>query len=158
MLESIAKGEVAWCTPDELAAHSGFGDETGAFLEKLDAQGMLNIHEESNPLTVSLSTKAARLLGVRLVSPEKRLPYWSSAPVWPERSYLPQCPDLDGLADSRTADDLDEPRRPTHLVGSSLTPWPGPKAHAACCPGCHNRKLKHNEYCLVCDAWGLESQ
>ena len=47
--------------------------------------------------------------------------------------------------------------RPTRLLGQGLTPWPGPAiAASGLCPGCSAHSLAANEYCLVCDRWGLD--
>jgi hypothetical protein len=52
-----------------------------------------------------------------------------------------------------------EPRypKPTVILGSSLTPWPGPlAAKAPICPGCRSGPICERTYCLVCDRWGLD--
>jgi hypothetical protein len=47
--------------------------------------------------------------------------------------------------------------RPTILLGSGLTPWPGPvEAKARICPGCLSGPIPERAYCLVCDRWGLD--
>ncbi len=44
---------------------------------------------------------------------------------------------------------------PTLLIGSGLTPWPGPgDGRKASCPGCRSRRLRPSAYCLCCDRWG----
>ncbi len=46
---------------------------------------------------------------------------------------------------------------PTHLVGSGLTPWPGPvDGRKGSCPSCGSRRLDPTMYCLYCDRWGLD--
>ena len=46
---------------------------------------------------------------------------------------------------------------PTLLLGSGLTPWPGPgRSMSASCPSCGSRRLKPSMYCLYCDRWGLD--
>lgn len=48
--------------------------------------------------------------------------------------------------------------KPTHLIGVSLSPWPGPSAPVgAGCPACGGRKLGPRMYCLLCDRWGLDA-
>ncbi len=48
--------------------------------------------------------------------------------------------------------------RPTILLGSGLTPWPGPRAEKGrTCPGCFSMPISERAYCLVCDRWGLDS-
>jgi hypothetical protein len=49
--------------------------------------------------------------------------------------------------------------RPTQLVGTDLSPWPGPEqlpAQHESCPACGSRKLRPQMYCLYCDRWGLD--
>ena len=46
---------------------------------------------------------------------------------------------------------------PTLLIGSGLTPWPGPEdGRKSSCPSCGSRRLKPSMYCLYCDRWGLD--
>ena len=46
---------------------------------------------------------------------------------------------------------------PTRLVGSGLTPWPGPgDGRKSSCPSCGSRRLEPTMYCLYCDRWGLD--
>ena len=46
---------------------------------------------------------------------------------------------------------------PTLLVGSGLSPWPGPgDGRKASCPSCGSKRLKPSMYCLYCDRWGLD--
>ncbi len=47
--------------------------------------------------------------------------------------------------------------RPAILLGSALTPWPGPlAAKGRICPGCRSKPISERAYCLVCDRWGLD--
>jgi hypothetical protein len=47
--------------------------------------------------------------------------------------------------------------RPTILVGTGLSPWPGPgDGRKASCPACRSRRLGPFSYCLCCDRWGLD--
>lgn len=47
--------------------------------------------------------------------------------------------------------------RPTLLVGTGLSPWPGPgDGRKASCPACRSRRLAPSMYCLCCDRWGLD--
>ena len=47
--------------------------------------------------------------------------------------------------------------RPSRLLGSGLTPWPGPRRDPAhVCLGCGSLPLSESSYCLVCDRWGLD--
>jgi hypothetical protein len=47
--------------------------------------------------------------------------------------------------------------RPTVLLGSGLTPWPGPlAAKGRICPGCRSGPISERAYCLVCDRWGFD--
>ena len=51
--------------------------------------------------------------------------------------------------------------RPTLLLGSGMTPWPGPGQQprlGQCCPVCHGEPLRSTMYCLSCDRWGLDHQ
>jgi hypothetical protein len=43
---------------------------------------------------------------------------------------------------------------PTVLVGAGTALWDNVKRDI--CPGCNNRPLKPNEFCLRCDSWGLD--
>ena len=46
---------------------------------------------------------------------------------------------------------------PTLLIGSGLSPWPGPAdGRKALCPSCGSRRLEPWMYCLYCDRWGLD--
>ena len=46
---------------------------------------------------------------------------------------------------------------PTLVVGTGLTPWPGPgDGRKASCPSCGSKRLKSSMYCLYCDRWGLD--
>ena len=46
---------------------------------------------------------------------------------------------------------------PTILVGTGLSPWPGPGlGRKAPCPSCGSKRLKPSMYCLYCDRWGLD--
>ncbi len=46
---------------------------------------------------------------------------------------------------------------PTLLIGTGLTPWPGPgDGRKASCPSCGSKRLKPTMYCLYCDRWGLD--
>jgi len=46
---------------------------------------------------------------------------------------------------------------PTLLIGSGLTPWPGPgQGQQGSCPSCGSKKLGPAMYCLYCDRWGLD--
>jgi hypothetical protein len=46
---------------------------------------------------------------------------------------------------------------PTILVGTGLSPWPGPGlGRKASCPSCGSKRLKPSMYCLYCDRWGLD--
>ena len=47
--------------------------------------------------------------------------------------------------------------RPSILLGSGLTPWPGPsESNGRACPGCGSEPISEKAYCLVCDRWGLD--
>jgi hypothetical protein len=47
--------------------------------------------------------------------------------------------------------------RPSLLVGTGLSPWPGPgDGRKATCPACRSRRLGPSSYCLCCDRWGLD--
>jgi hypothetical protein len=47
--------------------------------------------------------------------------------------------------------------RPTILVGTGLSPWPGPgDGRKVLCPACRSRRLGPSTYCLCCDRWGLD--
>jgi hypothetical protein len=46
---------------------------------------------------------------------------------------------------------------PTLLLGTGLSPWPGPgDGRKASCPSCGSKRLKPTMYCLYCDRWGLD--
>jgi hypothetical protein len=47
---------------------------------------------------------------------------------------------------------------PSHLLGQSLTPWPGPPRPDGPqrCPVCAGRPLMPHVYCLYCNRWGLD--
>ncbi len=46
---------------------------------------------------------------------------------------------------------------PTIILGSSLTPWPGPGTFLhGVCPACRSQPLRPRTYCLGCDRWGLD--
>ncbi len=46
---------------------------------------------------------------------------------------------------------------PTLLIGTGLSPWPGPgDGRKASCPACGSKRLKASMYCLYCDRWGLD--
>jgi hypothetical protein len=69
-----------------------------------------------------------------------------------EAPMLPASP-----SDRRDRDSLQEWPTPTLLVGSGLTPWPGPgDGRKASCPSCRSRRLGPSAYCLYCDRWGLD--
>lgn len=60
-------------------------------------------------------------------------------------------------ADIRVPAVIDGLPAPTHLVGTGLSPWPGPgQGHKASCPCCQSRRLGPSTYCLYCDRWGLD--
>ncbi|WP_435017337.1 hypothetical protein TA3x_004943 [Tundrisphaera sp. TA3] len=49
--------------------------------------------------------------------------------------------------------------RPTLLLGTGASPWPGPgrdRDAGQACPICGDRPLKPTMYCLACDRWGLD--
>jgi hypothetical protein len=47
---------------------------------------------------------------------------------------------------------------PSILLGSGLTPWPGPgQSRGPVCPGCKSEPISEKAYCLVCDRWGLDA-
>ena len=47
--------------------------------------------------------------------------------------------------------------RPTVLIGTGLSPWPGPgDGRKASCPSCGSKRLKPSMYCILCDRWGLD--
>ncbi|HEU5117065.1 MAG TPA: helix-turn-helix domain-containing protein [Isosphaeraceae bacterium] len=64
------------------------------------------------------------------------------------------------LQDSAPRRDLDAGRvpAPTHLLGESTMPWPGPSESPGPCPICQERSLDPQEYCLLCDRWGLDDR
>jgi hypothetical protein len=53
---------------------------------------------------------------------------------------------------------IDDLPCPIHLLGSGLTPWPGPAElqTRSCCPACGDRPLAPHVYCLCCNRWGLD--
>jgi hypothetical protein len=52
---------------------------------------------------------------------------------------------------------IDSLPRPLLLLGSGLSPWPGPgRDPMRPCPGCGSRPISELAYCLVCDRWGLD--
>ena len=62
-------------------------------------------------------------------------------------------------AHARTAARVARMPRPTLLLGTGLSPWPGPdaaRASGGSCPVCGDRPLKPTMYCLSCDRWGLD--
>ena len=49
--------------------------------------------------------------------------------------------------------------RPTLLLGTGTSPWPGPvriPSEGRTCPVCGDRPLGPTIYCLLCDRWGLD--
>ncbi len=58
----------------------------------------------------------------------------------------------------RGAPAVDRLPKPTGLLGTGLTPWPGPAQarRAAACPSCRSGPLAASSYCLYCDRWGLD--
>jgi hypothetical protein len=62
-----------------------------------------------------------------------------------------------GPADRRGPIPAEMLPRPTILVGTGLSPWPGPgDRRKASCPACRSRRLGPSSYCLCCDRWGLD--
>jgi hypothetical protein len=62
-----------------------------------------------------------------------------------------------GVMPASTKFDPDAFPRPSLLIGTGLTPWPGPVlAPDAVCPACGGGTLGPQMYCLYCDRWGLD--
>jgi hypothetical protein len=59
---------------------------------------------------------------------------------------------------AETCCEADDLPLPCHLLGQSLTPWPGPPRAdgSALCPVCAGRPLLPHVYCLYCNRWGLD--
>lgn len=159
----------------------------GDAVADLDATGWLDAWERDPDPVVTLSVAGAARLGARIVERGASMtPCWALAgePEPPEPAaanvaHLARSGGLSTLPDPQPGPELlamfheehllsvpsRRPRRitaeilpwPTILLGTSLTPWPGPGAfRAGHCPACHSRPLGHSMYCLGCDRWGLD--
>jgi hypothetical protein len=156
-------------------------------LADLDASGWLDPWETDGEFYVTLTPHAAERLGVRLVpagrSDTLRWVPLSDPEPCPRAPGRGQG-DVDALdlipdpapgpeAEVEAAERAERmirrnPRgnqvpsessfpRPTILLGSGLTPWPGPLAgKGRICPGCRSQPISERAYCLVCDRWGLD--
>lgn len=157
-------------------------------LAELDAAGWIEPWELEGDLYVILTPRAAEYLAVRLVpGGRSETLRWASiddpepCPRAPGRGQG----DVDALdlipdtapgpeAEAEAAEraeriarrpfpsgerpDLSTLPRPSILLGSGLTPWPGPRTphdHKSC-PGCGSKPISEKAYCLVCDRWGLD--
>ncbi|WP_435010930.1 hypothetical protein P12x_002220 [Tundrisphaera lichenicola] len=185
LLEALLAAPVAWQTPEELARATGFGlDETLDLLAALDDEGWLSAWERPEDLVVTLSLAAASRLAVRLVESGPELtPKWAgcSDPEPPAPRAVgvfrgAQQAALELVVDHRPGpDDAVEPSqgfsgrstpsgarepslpRPTILLGTGLSPWPGPVLdRGKTCPACRSGRLGPSTYCLCCDRWGLD--
>lgn len=156
-------------------------------LAELDAAGWLDPWENEGELFVTLTTYAAERLGVRLIAGGRSetlrwapLDAHEPCPRAPGRGQgdvdaLDLIPDpspgpeaeieaaerAERLGPVRVADfeapSLANLPRPAILIGSGLTPWPGPgQTLGPTCPACRSRPLPEKAYCLVCDRWGLD--
>jgi len=162
-------------------------DDISDTIADLDAAGWLDPWEMGDAMFVTLSPSGAERMRVRLVmigrSDAMR---WSSIdepePEPPRVSGRHQgLSSLDFIADPNPGPEeaaeaaeralrlarqkadagdgnsMDMLPRPRFLVGSGLTPWPGPTRQPANpCPACGSRPLAESAYCLVCDRWGLD--
>ncbi len=156
-------------------------------LADLEADGWLDPWEMGEALFVTLSPVAAEWLGVRLDpvgrsdamrwasidDPEPSGPLASRGvgggtlldlipdPAPGPEAMLEASERALRIAASRAAagDDswFDSLPRPSTLLGSGLTPWPGPSRRAGRpCPACLSGPISESAYCLVCDRWGLD--
>lgn len=187
ILQAIITGPFAWQTPVDLAATLAMDvDQLTDRLADLDSAGWLEVWEQPDGVSVTLSAWAAARLGVKLA--EGRTPgTWRWVPrdapdPGPERARGvisgSNTVDLGLLIDAgveapaalASAEVLqgaiENPQRasrqdlyPTHLVGENLTPWPGPETarqDPPRCPACQDRPLSPRSYCLRCDRWGFD--
>ncbi|CAN5866516.1 hypothetical protein BH23PLA1_BH23PLA1_09330 [soil metagenome] len=184
ILETLAQGPASGRSPAELAERMGLGvEETTDALADMDVAGLIAVWEPDEIPSVTLSPLAAERLGVQMVEyGAEQVIHWAAAgdpvPAPPRAKNVCsriQAANLDFLIDpnptaeqaaedseeanARPIGDKAEPQLPfpTLLIGTGLTPWPGPDdAAPACCPACGARRLPTHAYCLCCDRWGLD--
>lgn len=179
ILINLASVEVAWRTPEQVAANLGWDAEfTKDVLADLDVAGWLEVWERDDDLVVTLSPWAAEQLCLTMhEAGRSRIHRW----VMGERPAMRRIdkkqlnPErLEHLADSAPTPDLlleaaegghihcdvIERRRPRVLLGMSLIPWPGPEQRRGRgpCASCGSRQLKLDTYCLLCDCWGRDEE
>ena len=165
----------------------GDRDKTLDAVADLDAAGWLEPWELEGDIYVILTPRAAEHLGVRLApggrsdtmrwvsidetEPCPRVPGRGQGDV-DALDLIPDSapgPEAEAVAAERAeriarhpdrsgdASDLSTLPRPSILLGSGLTPWPGPRMHPGhACPGCGSKPIAEKAYCLVCDRWGLD--
>lgn len=184
ILHAVHSGPLAWRTPREVAASLGWDyEQTCDELASLDVRGWLEVWEQDESPVVTLSALAAEILAVRLVEygPEGRTRWIGRGDPEPpaqraravghdqkgvdwERLLDPHptpeqlCEWWDDIATPRPGD-VDTPvPRPSLLIGTGLTPWPGPAADGEKpCPACGSIPVAPHAYCIRCDAWGRDA-
>ncbi len=183
MLSALADAPIAWVAPTVLADRLGLEPAvTEDLLADLDIAGWICVWDQEDGPTVTLTSWGASQLGLHLVEiGEEESPRWwpvgDPAPPAPrarqvfakERSALldfvvDPCPSpleeaiaAEARTGLLTAPERNWPR-PRLLVGSGLTPWPGPSADAKHnCPACGEMPLPAHAYCVRCDRWGLDA-
>lgn len=122
-----------WATRDQ--AEPPPARAIGVFRNVLAAALELVVDPQSSPEAAAEAAEAVEAAGAQ---PERN-------PVDPAPAAAPRPPR--------------SPRwpRPTVLLGTGTTPWPGPaRAEGARCPVCCGRPLAASAYCLGCDRWGLD--
>lgn len=165
----------------------GDREKTLDALAELDSAGWLDPWEIDGDLFVTLTTYAAERLGVRLApggrsdtmrwvpisepEPSPRTPGRGQGDVdaldlIPDPSPGPEAAveaaeRADRLVSRPTSGadpiSISSLPRPAILLGSGLTPWPGPEeSRGPVCPGCKSQPIPEKAYCLVCDRWGLD--
>lgn len=166
----------------------GDRDKTLDAIAELDAAGWLEPWELEGDLYVILTPRAADHMGVRLVAGGKSdTMRWASVDedepcprvggrgqgevdaldLIPDSAPGPEAEAEAAERAERIArrpaqpGEAPEPLnlpRPSILLGSGLTPWPGPRSphDRSPCPGCGSEPISEKAYCLVCDRWGLD--
>ncbi len=184
LLRALTAAPIAWQTPAQLASRIGGPREPALdALADLDASGWLDPWETEGEFYVTLTPHAAERLGVRLV-PAGRSDTLRWVPI-DDPQPCPRAAgrgqgDVDALdlipdrspgpdADAESAERAERMAggahstsdrtfpRPTILLGSGLTPWPGPLASkVGVCLGCRSEPMSERSYCLICDRWGMD--